>query len=102
MRFTQFNSSDYKYDLLAENIYNREQEWFHYDFDKQNFEQMIATTDNDEIKGQMQQRLNETLKQMSIVENIHSALLAQITDQAAYQAAVERAAVKRAAQSGQT
>lgn len=101
MQFTQFQSNEYKYDLLAENIYTREQEWFHYDFDKKNFEQIIENTVDDTIRAQMQQRLTDTVKQMQIVEDVHTALLAQITDRAAYDAAVARAAAKRAAKEQQ-
>lgn len=98
MQFTQFNGNDYKYDLLAENIYSREMEYFHYEFDKKNFETMLLTMPEGELKDQMNQRLVDTLKQMSIVDGIHYALTQQITDQTAYAAAVERAAAKRAAQ----
>jgi len=96
MQFTQFNENPYKYDLLAENIYSREQEWFHYDFDKQNFEQMLLTMPAGQLRTDMEKRLADTITQMTIVDNIHSALLAQIVDQEAYAAAVIRAAEKRA------
>jgi acyl-CoA reductase-like NAD-dependent aldehyde dehydrogenase len=39
MIYTQL-SNDYKYDTLAEAIYSREVEHFHYDFDRKNFEHL--------------------------------------------------------------
>lgn len=98
MKFTVFNEDTYKYDLLAEQIYSREQEWFHYNFDKQNFEDMITRLPEGQAKNDLLKRLSDTITQMNIVENIHTSLVNQIQDQIAYQAAVERTAAKRAAQ----
>lgn len=97
MIYTQLQAQ-YKYDTLAEAIYQREVEWFHYDFDLKNFQTMIATMPDGFEKETIQKRINETHAQMMIVENIYNALLTQIDDQAAYDAAVVRAQAKRAAQ----
>ena len=94
MEYTQI-SQDYKYDLLAEQLYSREVEHFHYNFDKQNLENMLAAMSQEEPnRANIQQRLNDTITQMNIVEQIYNALQAQITDPAAYQAAVIRRANK--------
>lgn len=94
MQFTQLQSH-YKYDTLAEAIYQREIEWFHYDFDIKNFTQIAANMQDGPDKEHMINRIAETRKQMSIVENIYNALLAQVDDQVAYAAAVERAIARR-------
>lgn len=94
MNYTQVDTS-YKYDMLAENIYSREVEHFHYNFDKINFEKILETASGP-FREDIQQRLNDTVTQMHIVENIYNALVAQIDDQAAYDAAVVRAQAKRA------
>lgn len=96
MNYTQVPNT-YKYDMLAENIYSREMEYFHYEFDKTNFLQMLATMPEGDAKNNIQQRLNETQAQMDIVNNIYNALLAQVDNQEAYAAAVARAEAKRSA-----
>jgi hypothetical protein len=74
-------------------------EYFHYDFDKKNFEQMLAVMPVDAPnRADLEKRLSDTMAQMEIVKSIYDALLAQIDDQAAYAAAVARAEAKRAAQ----
>lgn len=98
MDYSQLNST-YKYDMLAENIYSRQMEHFHYDFDKTNFEQMLTTMEEGPQKDSIRQRLADTITQMTIVEHIHDALIAQIDNQAAYDAAVARAEARRAAAS---
>lgn len=86
----------YKYDTLAEAIYSREVEYFHYDFDKKNFEEMLATLPDGDYKNQIQDRLNSTITQMNAVKAIYDALHAQIDDQQAYEDAVVRAIARRA------
>jgi len=94
MIYTQL-SNNYKYDLLAESIYGREVEYFHYDFDLINFNQMLTTMEEGAEKDQIRKRIQETQTQMAIVKNIYDALISQIDDQTAYAAAVERASQKR-------
>jgi hypothetical protein len=98
MSYTQLTSS-YKYDTIAEAIYAREVEYFHYDFDRANFEHLLANTDDDDeaFKVDVAQRLASTLGQMKKVKSIMAALRSQIDDQQAYDAAVIRTTAKRAA-----
>jgi len=85
----------YKYDVLAEAIYAREMEHFHYNLDVVNFAYLIADQLEGEYKRELQTRLVTTQEQMAKVESVYNALTAQIEDQAMYAAAVERAAQKR-------
>lgn len=94
MIYTQIPTS-YKYDVIAEAIYGREIEHFHYDFDRVNFERLIATASDSEYKENIRQRLADTLGQMENVEAIYAALMAQVDDQDAYAEAVKRATQKR-------
>ena len=96
MIYTQL-SDDYKYDTLADAMYAREIEHFHYDFDRKNFEYLLENATDNEFAANVAERLNDTRKQMGNVEAIMSALKEQIEDQAAYDAAVVRVAAKREA-----
>jgi hypothetical protein len=96
MIYTQL-SDDYKYDTIAEAVYAREIEHFHYDFDRKNFEHLLATATDNEFAANVAERLNDTRKQMGNVETIMAALKEQIDDQAAYDAAVIRVTAKRKA-----
>lgn len=95
MEYSQINST-YKYDMLAENIYNRQMEHFHYNFDKVNFENILQTASG-VYRADIEQRLADTIAQMNIVESIYNALIAQIDNPAEYAAAVARAEAKRVA-----
>jgi len=94
MKYTQLPST-YKYEVLAEAIHNRELEFFHYDFDRINFEHLISTLPEGKHKDDVKKRLEDTLVQMSYVEAIYKALLLQIDDNTAYDEAVSRVALKR-------
>ena len=96
MIYTQLNA-EYKYDTLADAIYAREIEHFHYDFDRKNFEYLIANATDNEFAANVAERLDATRKQMGNVEAIMAALQEQIEDQAAYDAAVVRVTAKREA-----
>lgn len=96
MLYTQL-SDDYKYDTLADAVYAREVEYFHYDFDCKNFEHLLANTTDSELVANVAERLNDTRKQMGTVGAVMRALKAQIEDQAAYDAAVVRVTAKREA-----
>ena len=96
MIYTQL-SDDYKYNTLADAVYAREVEYFHYDFDRKNFEHLLANATDSEFAANIAERLNDTRKQMGSVEAIVIALKAQIEDQAAYDAAVVRVTAKRKA-----
>lgn len=96
MIYTQL-SDDYKYDTLADAMYAREIEHFHYDFDRKNFEHLLANATDNEFAANVAERLNDTRKQMGNVVAIIAALKEQIEDQAAYDAAVVRVTAKREA-----
>jgi hypothetical protein len=96
MIYTQLND-EYKYDVLADAVYAREIEHFHYDFDRKNFEHLLANATDNEFAANVAERLNDTRKQMGNVEAIMAALREQIDNQAAYDAAVARVTAKREA-----
>jgi hypothetical protein len=90
-------STEYKYDTLADAMYAREVEFFHYEFDRKNFEYLVANATDNEFASDVAERLEATKKQMGNVAAIMAALHAQIEDQAAYNAAVIRVTAKRKA-----
>ena len=94
MKYTQL-TYDYKYDVIADAIFAREMEYFHYEFDKTNFEHLLKALPEGEYRTNVEQRLADTIKQMAHVDAIYAALMAQVDDQDAYAAAVERAKVRR-------
>jgi hypothetical protein len=96
MIYTQLNN-EYKYDTLADAMYAREVEYFHYDFDRKNFEHLLANATDNEFAANVAERLDATRKQMGNVAAIITALQNQIEDQAAYDAAVVRVTAKREA-----
>lgn len=88
MQYTQLPTS-YKYETIADAIYAREVEYFHYAFDKTNFEYLIKTQSNGVFDESIHQRLSDTAMQMNNVLAIIEALKTQIDDQDAYALAVE-------------
>lgn len=90
-------TNNYKYDTLADAIYAREVEHFHYDFDRKNFEYLLANATDNDFAANVAERLNDTRKQMGNVEAIIAALKDQIEDEQAYADAVERVTAKRKA-----
>jgi predicted unusual protein kinase regulating ubiquinone biosynthesis (AarF/ABC1/UbiB family) len=95
MIYTQL-STNYKYDVIANAIYAREIEYFHYDFDRINFEYLLTQLPNGPYRTDIKTRLSNTIKQMHNVSLIIDALRSQIDDETAYNAAVERMTAKRA------
>jgi hypothetical protein len=89
--------TEYKYDVLADAMYAREVEYFHYDFDRKNFEHLLANATDNEFAANIAERLDATRKQMGNVMAVVEALKAQIDDADAYAAAVERVTAKRKA-----
>lgn len=89
--------TEYKYDTLADAMYAREVEYFHYDFDRKNFEHLLANATDNEFAANVAERLSSTRKEMNNVMLIIGALKAQIDDADAYAAAVERVTAKRKA-----
>ena len=88
---------DYRDDHLAEAMYAREAEWFHYDFDRINFERMLAVLPPGEYAQDIAKRLHDTRDRLVAVDLVYAALKSQITDVGRHQAAVARAAMKREA-----
>jgi len=96
MIYTQLPPT-YKYDILAEAIYGREIEYFHYDFDRVNFEHILKDLPECEYRTNMEKRLFDTVAMMAQSEKTMDALVAQIDEKEAYDEAVIRATEKRAA-----
>ena len=88
---------EYRDDHLAEAMYAREQEWFHYDFDRINFERMLTVLPDGPYKQDIAQRLTDTRSRLQAVDLVYAALKSQIVDAGAHQRAVERAKAKREA-----
>lgn len=96
MNYTQIND-DYRYDTIADAIYAREVEHFHYNFDRVNFLFILTQGGQDEaFIADVAERLQSTIVQMQKVELMTNALRAQIEDPAAYDRAVQRVTEKRA------
>ena len=95
----QYNQLEQQYqdDVLAEAIYGREVEHFHYVFDRDNFKRMIEGLPAGTFRSSLEQRLAETLDRIAQVESVHAALVARITDQARHADAVARVTAKRKA-----
>lgn len=96
MIYTQLPPT-YKYDTLAEAIYGREIEYFHYDFDRINFEHILTGLPECDYRTNIEKRLFDTIAMMAQSEKTMAALVAQIDDKEAYNAAVIRTTEKRAA-----
>lgn len=88
---------EYKYDVIADAMYARETEYFHYDFDRINFEYLLANAADNEFAANVSERLDVTRKQMLNVLLVIEALRSQIDNDAEYAAAVERVTAKRKA-----
>jgi len=97
MNYKQIPSS-YKDDTIAEAMYGRELEYFHYEFDATNFKHLLLTAPAGSYRDNLQERLDSTLTQMANVDAIYEALKLQITSPQAHESAVIRAAEKRVAE----
>jgi len=94
MKYTQLPQT-YCDDVLAEAIYGREVEFFHFEFDRINFAKLLETLPDGPYRDNVQQRHDETLNRMDMVNDIYAALVSQITDPAAHAAAITRTVKKR-------
>lgn len=94
MKYIQITQA-YRDDVLAEAMYGREIEYFHYDFDRINFAKLLETLPPSSYRDDVQQRHKETLERMVTVDAIYAALASQITDPAAHAAAILRTTEKR-------
>jgi len=94
MNYKQLPST-YKADTIAAAMYAREIEYFHYEFDLNNFEFLLLDEPEGPRREDLKERRSSTTDQMAHVENVYKALEAQITDQAAHEAAIIRTTKKR-------
>lgn len=94
MIYSQLSKS-YKLEYIAIAVHARETEYFHYEFDLINFRYLLGVLTDGAAKVDIEKRIGETMQQMEMVEKVHAALLAQIDDPDAYQAAVLKVTVKR-------
>jgi hypothetical protein len=94
MEYSQITQT-YRDDVLAEAMYGREIEYFHYDFDRINFAKLLETLPPSPYRDDVQQRHNETVDRMVTVDAIYAALASQITDPDAHAAAILRTTEKR-------
>ena len=94
MKYTQL-TNDYKYQHLANAIYAREVEYFHYDFDRINFEHMLKNLPDGDFKTNIEERIEDTKKQMNNVISVLNALKNQIDDEEQYEKAVKIVSTNR-------
>tara|TARA_R110002124_G_scaffold212642_1_gene378722 strand:+ start:185 stop:496 length:312 start_codon:yes stop_codon:yes gene_type:complete len=94
MKYKQLPET-HKADTIAEAMYGREMEYFHYEFDAINFKYLINNAPEGTDTNDIQVRLADTLASMATVEAVYEALQAQITDQDEHEAAVIRTTKKR-------
>ena len=83
-------NANYKYDTLAAAMQSRQIEYFHYDFDKKNFENMLLTLPAGDYRNTIQKRLEDTMLRIIEVQTIYDALQSQIDNQVEFEAAVVR------------
>lgn len=95
MKYTQL-TQQYMDDTLAEAMYAREVEFFHYDFDRVNFIEILRDMPIGEFRTNTEARLACTIEQMNLVERIYNALQSQITNKIAFDEAVHRTTTRRA------
>lgn len=94
MEFKQLDQ-DYQDDVLAEALYSREHEWFHYDFDRGNYQRMAEALLPGPEREDLLRRIRETQTQMDFVESIYDALSARVVNAERHARAVERVTKKR-------
>jgi len=95
MNYKQLPST-YKSDTIADAMYAREIEYFHYEFDATNYEFLLANAPEGSDVEDLRKRLADTRAQMLAVDNTYKALEAQITSPEDHEEAVIRTTKKRA------
>lgn len=88
-------TQEYQDDHLANAMMGREMEYFHYDFDRKNFENLLRTLPDGACKSDIAKRLADTKQAMQNVLAFYEALKLQIRSQESHAAAVERLKAKR-------
>ena len=94
MKYEQITST-YRDDLIAEALYGREIEYFHYDFDRINFEHILKDLPECDYRTNIEKRLFDTVGAMAQVLKTVDALRSQITDPEAHAKAILRTTEKR-------
>tara|TARA_R110000824_G_scaffold74825_1_gene190134 strand:- start:1035 stop:1346 length:312 start_codon:yes stop_codon:yes gene_type:complete len=94
MKYVQLPKT-HKADTIAEAMYGREMEYFHYEFDVINFKHVIDNAPEGADMKDIHERIAASLTSMVTVEAVYEALKSQITDQAEHEAAVIRTTKKR-------
>ena len=95
MHFEQLDDG-YRDDHIAQALYARELEWFHYEVDRLNFGAMLAADDLPQaMRADLEKRLTEIAVQQDMVQRVMAALRAQIRSPEAHAAAIERTRLKR-------
>ena len=89
MKYKQLPAT-YKYDTLASALAARELEYFHYDFDRINFEKMLEALPEGPQRMDIEDRLNSTILQMANVDRIYDALMSQVDNHEELEAAIVR------------
>ena len=88
-------TQEYQDDHLANAMMGREFEYFHYDFDRINYENLLKTLPDGACKNDIAKRLADTKQAMENVSAFYEALKLQIRSQEAHAAAVDRLKAKR-------
>ena len=88
----------YHLDVVAEAMYGREKEFYHYDLNRRNFENILTQSIAPEFRAVIEKNLADTLARMAEVDAIYAALKVQAdaADPVAWADAVARTAAKRA------
>ena len=87
---------EYGDDQIAEALYQRELEWWHYQLDRSNFMFMVERFGTQSARGQdLLRRIEEIDAQVEMVEAVCAALRARIRSPEAHAAAVARARARR-------
>lgn len=89
MKYRQLPAT-YKYDTLASALAARELEYFHYDFDRINFEKMLETLQEGPERDDILARHKSTCIQMASIDRIYDALMSQVDNIEELEAAIAR------------
>lgn len=101
MRY-EYLEQDYIDDVIAGALHAREVEHFHYALDLANFQDVLAASNDPELRADMQSRIDAITRSLDVVDKIYAALLARIVDPARHALAVARCAQKRAQEAERT
>jgi hydroxypyruvate isomerase len=95
MKYEQLDDS-YRDDHIAQALYAREMEWFHYDVDRKNFAHMLKSKALPKaMRDDLEKRIADIAAHQDMVQRVMAALRAQIRSADAHAAAMERTRLKR-------